>query len=739
MALIRDHRQLDIINNEDDKKYITAFIEDYITLSKDELSRVGYVEICNKIALYVDNIMCPVGISDDSVSEFVRQNVQNFDLLKFQVKKDEHNIIFFSDNRVAEMDRGYDAEFTKAKKSLHANHDKDPKNDKLEWAVGRWVESWENRKRVWNEIRRPTIRYMMRYNRGFTRMQWDPFRKVKKSGGDISIEYFHPLNVLVDPYPDKKFLLNSRYIIPFKKMPLPEAQIFFQNLGYDPNDVVADTEADQITSNGAIDPRTGVSDQYVTVYYPEWSQYALDTLKSNIIEPDEYGNLNPLQAKEMRNYRFMGVYTKAFGLCHMKVNEFADPEDLDGWQFNTIPYEDEQSDLTVLGCSRIGKALVIQDLLNVVLTIKLNNPRHRSLIRGFINSKIYNAWGPELAKQWMNVGGLAPVDYDKLGLPPDFDIKKLIQFLELPDSSAELGDLLVIIDNVIKRQTIRKEVLSGQLPTKSSEQMSGKLAQELKASNETLLQPPTQNIEWATETESRLAYRMLAKKFQEDDWVQVTGGNKNDPKYTAIEAHWPTKRFYMFLSKAYPNMPLVDAAKKFDEHNLVEVTRAKKNAAGQYVDDTGRRLSAQEVEQSDIYHINSLYDVDENGERELREFTFRVDMVFDAEDTKYEDKVLAGQLFAKQPNSLVMFEIFLEQQGGYWSDNKDMILEKYKNENEAMKRLEYIQTLGPEFWQAFLGFAQQWQAQMAGGMQQGQQAGQGQTQQKPVVQSMEAA
>jgi hypothetical protein len=176
----------------------------------------------------------------------------------------------------------------------------------------------------------------------------------------------------------------------------------------------------------------------------------------------------------------------------------------------------------------------------------------------------------------------------------------------------------------------------------------------------------------------------------------------------------------MFLSKAYPGMPLIDAAKKFDEHNMVEVERLK-NQDGQYRDPaTGMQLTSQQVEMSDKYHINSLYDSD----GELQQFTFKVDMVFNDEDTKYEDKVLAGQLFAKQPNSLVLFEIFLEQQGGYWSDNKDMILEKYKGENEAMKRLEYIQSLGPEFWQAFLGFAQQWQAQMAGGMVQQQGAGQ---------------
>lgn len=695
----KDHRNLNK-RNEDDRRYLTDLIKSYKELAVEELNRTGYADICHKIALYCEGKMVPVGISDDSVKEFLKNNLQTIDLRKFQVKKDENNIIFFSDNRIGEIERGYIAEFTRSKKTLRAEHDKNPKNNKLETAVGRYVENWESRKRIWKQVRQPAIRYMLRYNRAYTRLHYDPWRiKGFDDMGDISMKPYHPLSVLTDPYPERKFTLNSRFIIPFEKVPIDQARLMFQVMGIDPERIKPDNEADEIMFRVYTDNRGNTRDEFVTIYYPEWKQYALDSQSMGFISRDESGQFIDNKLSALNAYCYWGIYHSEYGMIHWDRNKYTDPRDEGEWQFMTIPYEDEQSDLTVLGTSRIGKLLVIQDMLNVVLTLKLNSERHRMIIRGFINKLVSDAWGPDLLKDFMNKGALAPLDLESLGLPRETDIRSMIHFLEMPDTSSSLAELLVIIDNVIKRQTIRKEVLQGQLPTKTSEQMSGKLARELKDSNATLLQPIVQNIEWSAETEARLIYRMLSEEFGEDEWVEVQGGDKNNPKYIPIEAHWRSKKFYTYLKTAYPALGPEEAARKFDEQNMVEIERVWRDQS------TGQLLTPQEVEERDIYHINSLKDQDGNIQR----FAFKVGMIFDAEDTKYEDKVMAAQLFSRNPQSMVLFEIFLEQQGGYWADNKDSILEKYKTESEAIKRLEYIQSLGPEFWQSFLQFAQQWQ------------------------------
>ena len=718
MDIYRDHRKLSL-KNEEDKKYLDDYTQTYIDLSREEMQRTGYVDICNKIAMYVDGSPLPAGFSDDSLAELIRQNTQMFDMRKFQVKKDKQNVIFFSDNRIAEMERGYLAEFTRSKKTMKAEHDKNPKNDRLEWAMGKKAEQWERQKNIWMQVRQPAIRYMLRYQRGFTRPYFNAY-KIKNIDdmGDITMEYYHPLSVLVDPFPTQKLLLNSRFIIPFKKVPLEEARLIFESMGKSRDSVIADTEADEIMSGGSVTSQTNINDQYVTIYYPEWRQFSLDSINLGIIAHDEYGNLNNRQLKALNGYCFEGIYNRALGMCYFSENKYTDPRDTDNYQFACGAYEDEQSDLSVLGMSRLGKALVIQDLLNVVLTLKLNSERQRQLIRGLINKKLSAAWGPQVLKDFMNIGTIAQVDFEELHLPDDFDIKKLITFLEMPDHSSGLSDLLVIIDNVIKRMTIRKEVLSGQLPTKSSEQMSGKLAQELKDSNSTLLQPIVQNIEWRAGNESNYIMKIWAEEFGEDEWVEITGGSKSDPKYIPIEGHWPSAKFYSYLSKAYPNMDLVEAGRKFAERSSVEIERRWKDPL------TGRRYTPEEVEMNDIYHINSLKELDANGEQVgVHRFAYKVGLVFNADDTQYDDKVLAGQMFAKNPESIVLFEIFLEQQGGYWAENKDDIVEKYKNERDAMKRLEYIQSLGPEFWQAFQGFVQEWQIRQSAAKQQVQASG----------------
>lgn len=695
MEQFKDHRKLKL-SNTDDKKHLTDFVQSYIDLSKEELARTGYVDICNKIALSVEGHQMPVGFTDGALEEFVKQNIQNFDLRKFQVQKRKGNIIYFSDNRVGEMERGYVAEFTKAKKVLKPMHDTNPRNDRLEWAVGKFLEKWERRKRLWELVRIPVIRYMLRYNKAYTRPYYNPYRiKGLDDIGDISIDYFHPLSVLPDPYPDKKSTVNSRFIIPFKKIPLDQARLMFQSMGYDPDKVISDTEADTIMSNGMVEARTSINDQFVTVYLPEWKQFNLDSINLGIIQQDERGNLTPTQLQALNSYCFTGIYNTSLGLCDFRLNKYADPRDDDGWQFQTIPYEDEQSDLSVFGNSRIGKNVVLNDLLNVVLTVKLNSERHRMAIRGFIAKTLYQEWGKDTVQDFIDIGAILPVDLDAIG--PNVTLDNLLHIIQWPNESASLTELITIIDQVLKRNSIRKEILQGQLPTKTSEQMSGKLAKELKDSNATLLQPIVQSIELGVGLESGYIYRILAEEFGEDEWVEITDGKKEDPKYIPIEAHWPSARFYQYLGKAYPNLPPEQAAMKFSERSMVEIERKWRGADGEM-------LTPEQVEAGDIYHINSLKDQD----GEIQRFGFNVSLTFDIDDTKYEDKVLAAQLFARNPDSATFFEIFLENQGGYWADNKDMLVEKYTSERDAMKKLQFIESLGPEFWAEFQQYAQQW-------------------------------
>jgi hypothetical protein len=116
-----------------------------------------------------------------------------------------------------------------------------------------------------------------------------------------------------------------------------------------------------------------------------------------------------------------------------------------------------------------------------------------------------------------------------------------------------------------------------------------------------------------------------------------------------------------------------------------------------------------------------------NGKKHT--FDFKVDLIFGVDDSKYEDKIIASQLFQKNPDSLVLFGIMLEMQGGYWADNKDQILEDFKNEKDILKMVAMIEELGPEFMGILQKFIQTYQAQQAMKAQQ-EKAGAGSNQQQ---------
>jgi len=728
----RDHRTLRPKTEPKDKEYLDAYIENCKQTALQESQRVMYADICAKIALYCEGYQTPIplGISDDSLSNFVKENFHQFSLNKFQVKKDENNIIFFSDNRVGEMKRGYIAEFTKAKKTMSPEHSSNPRHEKLEWGVKHWLNKWQKNKYFWEQVMVPTIEYMLMYNRGFIRQDYDSFKiRGIDNMGDIAIDYFHPCSVLMDPYPEKKHTLNSRFVIPFKKMPLWDAQLLVESLGGDPGKVVADSEYDEIMggNTGLQFARDIPNEEFVTFFYPEWKQLSLDKIGLGTVDVDEKGNLNKRELKALNSFCYQALYNSTLGTINFKLNKYADPKQSDDYQFACIPLEDEHSDITVLGLSRIGKALVIQDLLNVVLTVFLNNARAASIVRGFIAGKLVDSWGEDskkILKDLVNIGGLYKADFEALGIQ---DIKQVIQMLEMPTAAnAMINDLLVIIDNVIKRQTIRKEVLTGQLPNKSSEQMSGTLARELKDSNETLLQPIIQNIEWAAGKCYRYQYNILAEEFGEDEWVQVTEGSKTDPKYIPIAAEWNLEKFNDYIQRQYLDVPLEQATKQFGEHSevIMEVDAKEEEGndpfTGQKVPifrdrQTGRILTNKEVDERTTIYINSLMDR-KNGKKHV--FDFKVDLVFGVDDSKYEDKIIASQLFQKNPDSLVLFGIFLEMQGGYWADNKDQIIEDFKNEKDILKMVAMIEELGPEFIGILQKFIQAYQAQQMAKSQQ---------------------
>lgn len=700
-----DHKKDFETWTKEEKDYFDSYIAGKIQLSERYLQNSGYADYCKKIALYVEGFQAPPGIETDALKQWVEQNYNLIDMNKFQVQYDKKGHLFFVDNYLGEIERGYYSEFTKVKKVSTIRQDKNPRNDGIEFAVKAWSSQFEHRKRIWEQVRNPVIRYMLRYNLGFTRSEnnslvkvMDTLKEGKGTPGDINMEYYHPASVLLDVTAIKKFMIDSSYIIPFKRVPLERAKVFFESLGVDPDKVEADNDSSH--THTIYDGMEGLGVErtdWVTIYFPEYKMLCLDKYKTAVFEYDERKQLIEQELKELSTYHFYGVYNKTLGWVKHLINPYADPHEHEQWQFNTVPYLFEQSDISVYVPGPIGKLLVINDMINIIESLLISDARKRVYLRAFVKKAVWDELGDnEVLNKLLAEGGIIPLDIQDL----ETDLSKFIHFLELPDSHIQpLTELLQIMLNSLKRQGIRKEVLQGQLPNKTSEQMSGRLAREMKESNSTLLQPIVQNIEWAVGTENRIHYNMLAQEFGEDEWVEVTEQKKDDPKYLPIAKTTNTAGYIDYLSKAYPGLDPVSAHNKFKLRSDVQGEIRFKNP------ETGGILDPHEIENGeDTIRINHLKD--ENGR--IMKFEFKIKMDFDLEDNELEEKVMITEMYKMHPDSLIWLEMFLESQGGTLAARKDEIIERVQNESRALQVMKVIEELGPEGIQAFMQFAKEW-------------------------------
>lgn len=705
MAKPIDDRQLDL-NVREHKEYIDKETLNRIETSEKYMDASNIINLWKKIALYCEGRQAPFGVQDDQMRDWVEKNYNMLDPKTYAVNKNDKGQLFFTDDRIGEVERGYVAEFTKVKKVSTVRQDKNPRNDGIEFAVKQWNAKLENRKRLYEQVRNPVTRYMLRYNLGFTRSDFNPFVNVRRSinkgegrPGDIRMTYHHPATVLIDVSAIKKFILDSQYIIPFERMPLEQAKVYLQSLGVNPDEVVADQDSHSTRTiydgyPGATDATIG--QEYVTIYYPEYKKYYCESYKTGVFELSEKGELTEAELKELEVQHFTGVFVKSLGTIRHEINKYADPAELDQWQFLTVPWLYEQSDLSVYGPGPMGKMMIAQDVINICSSIKISDAKSRSLLRAAMKKSLYNALTKDVVDKWIGEGGVIPVEVQDL----DLDLSKVIHFLELPKEQVQaVSEILEMMDTAIKRMGIRKEVLQGQLPNSTAERMSGRLAREMKDSNATLLQPIVQHIEWAVGTEQRLHYRMLAEEFGEDEWVEVLEAKKDDPKYLPIAKTTNLAGYIQYLAQAYPGLDPVSAHNKFKTRSDVKGEIRFKNPAN------GMLLSEQEIMNgNDTIRINHLKDEDGGHYK----FDFKIKMDFDIEDNELEEKVMVTEMFKMNPQSLVWLELFLESQGGTLAARKDEILERVKSESKAMQVMAVIEQLGPEGIQAFMQFAQEW-------------------------------
>ena len=596
------------------KGRMDKFWLDRITKSEMYMAGIGIFDLWDKIARYIEGMQEPIPTWKDAypgglpVGAFIpgmqtmlsKYRGKMFNVNAFQVHKDQYGYIFFADNKIGDNEKQVLGEFTGVKKVLTARHSANPRRYGLEQAATNYINQYEEQRNLYDQITVPCIRNMLRYNIGYERCRYNPFSNIARMG-DIDIDYFYPWHVLIDPTSIKRFLLDSRYRIPFKPMPLSEARVFLQTFGIKPEKVRPDTDsATMLGRKSYINYHYYQDEPMVTIYFPEYRVLSLAGREA--LEVNEQGNLTKGEVQETVHQYYDMVFTKQLGTVYHRPNKYANPLLLDQDQFPTYPYLNKHSDISILCAGPLGEQLVYQDILNVVLSMKINNSRQRSLLRALMPESVYNKWEKKLVDQWASTGGIQKVDDAMIRDIGGLD--KVIHFAELPASDNEaLNEILPHITQAFDRAGIKNDILAGRLPTKTSERMSGKLAREIKQANATVLEPTVHAIQWAGKRRAARMYAIMAQEFTEDNWAEINDAKRTDPKRIPIRANWTTKEYVEYLKEAYPNLDPAEADKKFQEHNDVQKPELENT------DERGTIRHENDIAQNQkIFHINHFID-----------------------------------------------------------------------------------------------------------------------------------
>lgn len=693
-----------------EKDKFDLYVSDCIIRSEEYMQNTGVVDLWSKIAMYIEGYQYPIGFYDNNVQEWFRNNYSKFDVNKFQLKKDPASgMVFYADNRIGEMEKGYMGEFGSVKRILTPRHDDNPSNDGLQYAMRHYSNKYEYANRTWEQVRIPSIRNMLRYNIGYEQSAYNPYvnvvtpmgkdYKMKTIAGNIEMDYYYPWRVLIDPLAINRFLLDSRYIIPFKVLSLEDAKIYLELLGVNPDDVKADND-DAFVRAGFHSFKQLNSDPTVTIYFPEYRRAYINQYDTGM-EVSQMGELQGTIIKEMTVEYFGAIYTKNLGTVYHCRNIYANPRLHNQWQFSITPYIDEHSDVTILSAGTLGKMLILQDVWNMLQTMRLNNSRQRSLLRLIMKKTLKDKLGDSVVNEFLSDAGV-------IGLPDDVvdgELKDSMHWLNMPDLDDGISEFLMTVDESFKRIGIRKDILMGKTPKR---EMSGKLAREIKESNATLLAPTVDSISWAVGTTARRIYHICAQEYDTQDWVDILDAKKDDPRYIPINATMTFNEFNQYLMKAYPSMPLMEAAKRFEEHNDVRVKKV------QSTDGRGQLLEPEAImNQYSRVEINHLKDKDGNPAN----FSFKVTLDFDLEDQELETKILITKMFLSNPKSPTWRELFLRAQGGYMEAQADELIDKFAKEDKASELIELLMS-NPDLQQQLEAMVQQYMAMMQAGKQQ---------------------
>lgn len=665
----REFKDIKLSNNggivdAGDKDWLdNLFGKAWIPEAEQEMSGSGMHEIWERNVLYAEGEQVPVGHSNDYFKQYVRTNSGRLNLTGFKTKKDANDKIYVVDNKIPEVVNGMIGEFALGEKTWQVKHDENPRNDRIEHVVQRYLTEFDIRKKYQKKVKNPCIRKWAKFGLSWIEQEYDPY--VNLPIGDIIFDVLHPKDVLVDPLSQKDYFVDARYIIRKKRVELSIAQKFLkENFDINEKNVTADTEYERYATYHKTSLSVDSMDRFVTFYYVEWKEICLDVYEQGV--------------KERQLLAWEALYIPGkVGTVWMRKNPHVDPRRIDGWAFRRKPLVGAASEIRLYPQSIVEKLANIQDIINITKSLILDRERQKAKIWGFVLSKLKDNYG-DLFKEWTKYGGLLPVDGAE-------DIKGAVSFLDIPNVSPETYQFAEMMEKSFKDQGPKREVLSGRLPDQRSDTPSGTAIQKLMEANTKVLTEAYDAMEWQDNEIAISTYNILATEMTEEDFIDFTDAKPDDPKYVPINAVMSLAEYEEHLQRMFPGVDPMMAAEMFEQKNDVEIHFATS-------DNAGRKMPGDVVkDKQSVVFVNMLFNPE--GDKRFA-MDIKVEIDFNAEKDKMEDRAMADRM---RQRGEIALEDYYEFQGGRFAAEKDKLLENLAKERKEIAYGELVTERGPEF------------------------------------------
>ena len=165
--------------------------------------------------------------------------------------------------------------------------------------------------------------------------------------------------------------------------------------------------------------------------------------------------------------------------------------------------------------------------------------------------------------------------------------------------------------------------------------------------------------------------------------------------------------FNQYLAKQFPNVPTEQAIDIFQKDNDVKVIIPTKDESGMPI------TNIDELESLGVVFINYIRMPDGQGKYQPYELNINIDLDFESDKNRIEEKLIANQLFTTGyfVNSPTFMKDFLELQGGVFESNADKILSEISEADKAKQLGEALIKSGLEQQAVMLLQSQTQQAQ----------------------------